>query len=151
MRRADPTPLRDWGVGQTRSTPVAAPLVVELRENRIRAAGGVSARGVRVQGTGYRVQGSGFRVQGSGFRGQGSGCRVQGSGFRAHLSTRNPDQDPHAYISLLYGSGCGRRLHRGCAGPAPERDFFIDKPLGGPASRHGSLNSLSQVALYLPA
>jgi len=41
-------------------------------------------------------------------------------------------------------------------GPCAERGFFIDNLLvlihfGGPASRHGSLSSLFQVALYLPS
>ena len=85
------------------------------------------------------VEGLGFRAWGSGFRAQGLGRRVLG--FR--------------------GKPRGSPSTRSGGTPAPsEREIFIENLLvrvhliiemSRPALHHGSLNSLCQVALYLPS
>ena len=83
--------------------------------------------GFRVQGSGFRVQGSVLRVHGLGFRVQGLGFRVQGPGIRKDLPAGRFMAAPMRNTSDLAFN------HR-------------DDP-SIPALRHGSLNSLFQVAL----
>ena len=103
----------------------------------------------------FRLQDLGFRVQGAGFRVQGSGCRVPCAGFRVQGYPAEKDVSHERVVPRLQivwrveRESCRERvLYSPPTGPNPlhRRDDFRR-----PALRHGSFNSLFQVAVCLPS